>query len=78
LAKNKSFESKKDNLLFLLGGRLNGSFGKKTLKSGKYLTRQIEGVNAPQRARNRCFVRQTSCLSKKDNYHAAAIKIIFQ
>jgi IS1 family transposase/transposase-like protein len=45
---------------------------------GKHLTRQIEGVNASLRARNRRFVRQTTCFSKKDKYHAAAIKIMFQ
>jgi insertion element IS1 protein InsB len=45
---------------------------------GKHLTRQIEGINDSGRARNRRFVRQTTCFSKKDKYHAAAIKIMFQ
>jgi insertion element IS1 protein InsB len=42
------------------------------------LTRQVEGINASLRARNRRFVRQTTCFSKKDKYHAASIKIMFQ
>jgi IS1 family transposase len=45
---------------------------------GKHLTRHIEGVNNALRARNRRLVRKTTCFSKKDKYHEAAIKIMFQ
>lgn len=43
---------------------------------GKHLTRNIEGVNTSLRARNRRFVRKTTCFSKKEKYHEAAIKIM--
>lgn len=45
---------------------------------GKHLTQNIEGGNSSLRARNRRFVRKTTCFSKKDVYHEAAIKIMFQ
>nr|WP_207764445.1 IS1 family transposase [Raineya orbicola] len=45
---------------------------------GKHLTRHIKGVNNALRARNRRLVRKTTCFSKKDKYHEAAIKIMFQ
>ena len=45
---------------------------------GKHLTRPIEGVNNALRARNRRLVRKTTCFSKKDKYHEAAIKIMFR
>jgi insertion element IS1 protein InsB len=45
---------------------------------GKQLTRHIERVNNALRARNRRFVRKTTCFSKKDKYHKVAIKIMFQ
>ena len=45
---------------------------------GKHLTRNIEGVNTSLRARNRRFVRKTTCFSKKEENHEAAIKIMFQ
>jgi insertion element IS1 protein InsB len=45
---------------------------------GKHLTCHIEGVNNALGVRNRRFVRKTTCFSKKDKYHEAAIKIMFQ
>jgi IS1 family transposase/transposase-like protein len=53
-------------------------FSKENHKIGKHLTRHIEGVNNSLRVRNRRFVRKTCCFSKKDQYHEAAIKIMFQ
>lgn len=53
-------------------------FSKENHRTGKDLTRHIEGVNNSLRARNRRFVRRTTCFSKKDVYHEAAIKIMFQ
>lgn len=53
-------------------------FRDKNHSIGKHLTRAIEGVNTSLRARNRRFVRKTTCFSKKDQYHEAAIKILFQ
>jgi insertion element IS1 protein InsB len=53
-------------------------FAKENHQVGKHLTRAIEGVNNALRVRNRRFVRKTSCFSKKDKYHEAAIKIMFQ
>jgi insertion element IS1 protein InsB len=45
---------------------------------GKHPSRHIESVNTSLRARNRRFVRRTTCFSKKGRYHEAAIKIIIQ
>lgn len=45
---------------------------------GKDITRAMEEVNNALRARNRHFVQKTACFSKKDLYHQAVIKIIFQ
>jgi hypothetical protein len=53
-------------------------FSEENHQIGKYLTRPIEGVNNSLRVRNRHFVRKTCCFSKKDQYHEAAIKIMFQ
>jgi IS1 family transposase len=53
-------------------------FSEENHQIGKHLTRHIEGVNNSLRARNRRFVRKTCCFSKKDSYHEAAIKIMFQ
>ena len=53
-------------------------FAKENHQIGKHLTRNIEGVNTSLRARNRRFVRKTTCFSKKDENHEAAIKIMFQ
>jgi len=53
-------------------------FAKENHKQGKSFTRNIEGINNALRARNRRFVRKTTCFSKKDKYHKAAIKIIIQ
>ena len=43
---------------------------------GKANVRYIEGVNNSFRARNRRFVRRTTCFSKKDKYHEAAFAIL--
>lgn len=45
---------------------------------GKQFTKAIEGVNTSLRARNRRFVRKTTCFSKKAEYHDASIAIMFQ
>jgi insertion element IS1 protein InsB len=58
-------------------------FAKENHQIGKHLTRDVEGVNNSLRARNRRFVRKTTCFSngvatrKKDN-HDAAIAIMMQ
>jgi insertion element IS1 protein InsB len=44
---------------------------------GKHLTRAIEGINTALRARNRRFVRKTTCFSKSEHNHLAAIHILF-
>lgn len=44
---------------------------------GKKFTKHIEGVNTSLRARNRRLVRKTSCFSKKNEYHQAAICAMF-
>jgi IS1 family transposase len=44
-------------------------------KIGKEFTRNIEGVNNSLRARNRRFVRKTTCFSKKEENHEASIKL---
>ena len=46
-------------------------------KVGKDYTKNIEGVNNCLRARNRRFVRRTSCYSKKKENHEASINIMF-
>ena len=43
---------------------------------GKKHTQAIEGVNTSLRARNRRFVRKTTCFSKKSENHEAAIKLM--
>jgi insertion element IS1 protein InsB len=53
-------------------------FAQENHQIGKHLTRNIEGVNTSLRARNRRLVRKTTCFSKTDKYHEAAIKIMFQ
>jgi IS1 family transposase/transposase-like protein len=53
-------------------------FAKENHKVGKHLTREIEGVNNSLRVRNRRFVRKTTCFSKKDKNHLAAINIMFR
>jgi insertion element IS1 protein InsB len=44
---------------------------------GKAYTKNIEGVNTCIRARNRRFVRKTTCFSKKKENHLAALNIMF-
>lgn len=44
---------------------------------GKAYTKNIEGVNTSIRARNRRFVRKTTCFSKKKENHLAALNIMF-
>jgi len=44
---------------------------------GKAYTKNIEGVNTCLRARNRRFVRRTTCFFKKKENHLAAINIMF-
>ncbi len=44
---------------------------------GKDYTKNIEGVNTSIRARNRRFVRKTTCFSKKKENHMAALNIMF-
>jgi len=44
---------------------------------GKAYTKNIEGVNTCIRARNRRFVRKTTCFSKKKDNHLAALNIMF-
>ena len=46
-------------------------------KIGKDYTRHIEGVNTCIRARNRRFVRRTTCFSKKKENHIASLNIMF-
>ncbi|MBK0402174.1 IS1 family transposase [Adhaeribacter sp. BT258] len=46
-------------------------------KIGKAYTKNIEGVNTCIRARNRRFVRKTTCFSKKKENHLAALNIMF-
>ncbi len=53
-------------------------FREENHRIGKDLTVHIEGVNNGLRVRNRRFVRKTTCFSKKDEHHEAAIKIMFQ
>lgn len=43
---------------------------------GKEFTKHIEGVNNSFRVRNRRLVRKTTCFSKKEKYHHAAIKLM--
>ncbi len=45
---------------------------------GKAHTKNIEGVNTCIRARNRRFVRKTTCFSKKKQNHLAALNIMFR
>jgi len=45
---------------------------------GKDLTRHIERQNNAIRVRNTRFARKIICFSKKDKYHEAAIKVMFQ
>lgn len=44
---------------------------------GKAYTKNIEGVNTSIRARNRRFVRKTTCFSKKKENHLASLNITF-
>ena len=44
---------------------------------GKAYTKNIEGVNTCIRARNRRFVRKTTCFSKKKDNHLAALNLMF-
>ncbi len=44
---------------------------------GKKYTKNIEGVNTCIRARNRRFVRRTTCFSKKKENHHASLNIMF-
>ncbi|RNI30115.1 IS1 family transposase [Rufibacter immobilis] len=44
---------------------------------GKAHTKNIEGVNTSIRARNRRFVRKTTCFSKKKENHLAALDLMF-
>ena len=44
---------------------------------GKAYTKHIEGVNTAIRARNRRFVRKTTCFSKKKENHLAALNLMF-
>ena len=44
---------------------------------GKAYTKAIEGVNTGIRARNRRFVRKTTCFSKKKENHLAALNLMF-
>jgi IS1 family transposase/transposase-like protein len=44
---------------------------------GKAYTKNIEGVNTAIRARNRRFVRKTTCFSKKKENHLAALNLMF-
>ena len=53
-------------------------FAGKNRKIGKHLTKEIEGVNNSLRARNRRFVRKTTCFSKKIQNHDAQIAIMLQ
>jgi IS1 family transposase len=53
-------------------------FAKENCVIGKQGTKHIEGVNNSFRARNRRFVRMTTCFSKKVEYHQAAFAIIVQ
>ena len=53
-------------------------FAQENHQVGKHLTREIEGVNNSLRARNRRFVRKTTCFSKKKDNHDAAIAIMMQ
>jgi IS1 family transposase/transposase-like protein len=46
-------------------------------KIGKVYTKNIEGVNTCLRARNRRFVRKTTCFSKKKENHVAAVNLMF-
>jgi IS1 family transposase/transposase-like protein len=46
-------------------------------KTGKDFTKNIEGVNTCLRARNRRFVRKTTCFSKKKEHHDASLNIMF-
>jgi insertion element IS1 protein InsB len=43
---------------------------------GKVFTKSIEGVNTCLRARNRRFVRRTTCFSKKQANHDAALRLM--
>lgn len=47
-------------------------------KTGKDFTKSIEGVNTCIRARNRRFVRKTTCFSKKKENHLASLNIMFR
>lgn len=53
-------------------------FAQENHQIGKHLTREIEGVNNSLRARNRRFVRKTTCFSKTKQNHDAAIAIMMQ
>lgn len=53
-------------------------FAKENCVIGKQGTKHIEGVNNSFRHRNRRFVRQTTCFSKKEENHRAAFAIIIQ
>ncbi|PSR54105.1 hypothetical protein AHMF7605_11545 [Adhaeribacter arboris] len=44
---------------------------------GKAYTKNIEGVNTCIRARNRRFVRKTTCFSKKKENHLASLNLMF-
>ena len=44
---------------------------------GKAYTKNIEGLNTCLRARNRRFVRKTTCFSKKKENHLAALNLTF-
>ena len=47
-------------------------------KIGKDFTKNIEGVNTCIRARNRRFVRRSTCFSKKKENHLASLNIMFR
>ena len=52
-------------------------FGVQNHRIGKKFTQAIEGVNTSLRAKNRRLVRKTTCFSKKEEYHQAAIVAMF-
>jgi insertion element IS1 protein InsB len=42
---------------------------------GKKYTKAIEGVNTNLRTRNKRMMRRTTCFSKKEDYHLAAMRL---
>ncbi|QMU28136.1 hypothetical protein HUW48_08800 [Adhaeribacter radiodurans] len=60
----------------LLESICQSSAARKT-PDGKAYTKNIEGVNTCLRARNRRFVRKTTCFSKKKENHMTSLNIMF-